>query len=91
MSVLGEFHRIAGDAISCLRNLEAVAAQELTVEIEAAIATGPGDLSIAATRVLELLERAEPDGFADDEHARTSVLDNLDKLRAMCRAVLGRG
>jgi hypothetical protein len=91
MSVLGEFRRVAGDAASCLRKLEAVAAQDLTVEIEAAIAAGQKDLSSAAARVLELLERAEPDGFADDEHTRTNALENLDRLRAMCRAVLGRG
>jgi len=91
MSVLGEFRRIAADAASCLRDLDSAAARDLANEIQAAIPMRPDELSRGAAQILELVEGSKPDELAEETSARARVLDDLDRLRMMCRVVLGCG
>jgi hypothetical protein len=85
VSVSGEFRRILGDAVECLREQPAEGADELAARLEAA-ARGE-DLSGAAERVLGLVGTGRLAGVG----ARSERLDDAaERLTAICRIILGR-
>jgi hypothetical protein len=91
MSVLGEFRRASGEAVACLNDSGQGAAQRLALELEGASAARGEDLSDAATRVLGIVERAQPAQLAADDGVRARLEDATERLLALCRIILGRG
>jgi hypothetical protein len=89
VSVRGEFLRIVGDAIACLRELRSAPADALAAELERARRAASDDLSGAAERVLELWEAA-PASLSGGAGDAARLGDAADRARAVARVILGR-
>jgi hypothetical protein len=89
VSVRGEFVRIVGDAVACLRGQGSAPADTLAEDLELARRAAPHDLSGAATRVLELLDAA-PESLRARTAGDDPLADAAERARAVSRAILGR-
>ena len=89
MSVLGEFRRIAGEAIVCLNDAEQRDARHLALELECASEAPDEHLSDTADRVMRLVEHAQPTELTADAGVRDRLEDTRERLLTVCRMILG--
>ena len=90
MSVKGEFLRIVGDGIACLRGVGTDPAEVLAADLERAREAASEDLPTAASRVVDLWSDGAPAILGAGSAARDQLEDVGERMLAVSKVILGR-